>query len=128
MYLSITKQQYHTNTQENKKMQTQKLTKPCRLQIIKKSESNKENLSLIFIEAIEESFSSLISSDYNIFIQLNPYGITKANIQNNIKKFTNVIENQFGLGAKLIKIKIIQLIHQKIQNISYTPRNQCVYP
>jgi hypothetical protein len=126
MYLSITKQQYHINTQEYKKMQKQNLTIPC-LHVIKKSEKNKDDPTSIIITAIEESFSSLINSEYNIFMQLQPYGITKANIKNNIKKFTKIIENQFGLGAKLIEIKIIQLIHQKIQNISYTPKNHDLF-
>ena len=127
MYPSITKQQNHINTQEYEKMQIQNQTKNCCIQIIQKSESNKEYLSLILMESIEEAFLYLIDSECDIFNILEKNGINQKNIQYNIMKFSTIIDSKFGMGAKLIKIKIIELIHRKIQNFSYTPKKHNLF-
>lgn len=130
MYLSKTKQQYNTNTQEDEKnMQIETRTTNCSLQILKKTESYKTNISSILIEAIQESFSSLVKPrKYNIFHYLKKeYGITQENIPKNIEKFVCIIEDQFGPGAKLFEIKMIELIHKKIQNFDYTPKNHNLF-
>lgn len=127
MYLSITKQQNHINTQEYKKMQIQKQTSNYCNQIIQKIDPNKDNLSIILMEAIEEAFLYLIHSEYDILSILKKNGITQKNIQFNIKKFSAIIDNEFGLGSKLIKIKIIEQIHRKTQNFSFIPKKHNLF-
>jgi hypothetical protein len=130
MYSSKTQQQYNTNTQRDEKnMQIKPLTTKCSLQLFIQTDSYKNNISTILAEAIQESFSSLVKSQkYDIFHYLEKeYSITKENIPKNIEKFVNILEDQFGPGAKLIEIKIIELIHKKIQNFGHTPKNHDLF-
>lgn len=108
-------------------MQIQNQATNCCIQIIQKSELNKDNLSVILMESIEEAFLSLSNYEYDICNILEVNGITQENIQYNIKKFSTFIENQFGIAANLIKIKIIEQIHRKIQNFTYTPKNHNLF-
>jgi hypothetical protein len=110
-------------------MRIKTLTTNCSLQLYNQTESYKTIISSILAEAIQESFSSIIKSKkYNIFHYLEKeYNITKENIPKNIEKFINILEDQFGPGAKLIEIKIIELIHNKIQNFNHTPKNHDLF-
>ncbi|MCJ7712998.1 hypothetical protein MUO66_00865 [Candidatus Bathyarchaeota archaeon] len=100
-------------------MQTEKITTNYALPILKQ-----KNETLIIIEAIDESFALFINSKkFNIFIYLEEkYGIIKQNIPENIEKTVNIIETLFGSAAKLIEIKIIELIHKKICDFTYNPQ------
>ncbi len=99
-------------------MQTEKIATNYTLQILKQKNDNS-----IIIEAFDESFALFINSKkFNIFIYLEEkYGITKQNIPENINKIVNILEQLFGSGAKLIEIKIIELIHKKICDFTYNP-------
>lgn len=108
-------------------MQIQKQASNYNYQIIQEKDPNNDNLSIILMEAIEEAFLYLIHSEYDIFNMLKKNGITQKNIQFNIKKFSTIIDKEFGLGAKIIKIKIIELIHRKTQNFSYIPQKHNLF-
>ncbi len=110
-------------------MKIERINSTCTLQLIKKPEFYKDNLSTILIEAIEESFEIFINpKKYNIFNYLEQeYALAKQNIPKNIDKFVSIIENLFGTGAKLIEIRIIELIHKKIQNFAYNPKDHDLF-
>jgi hypothetical protein len=106
-----------------------KLNTNCALQLLEKPELYKYNISSILVEAIEESFAPFMNSKkYNIFHFLEKeYGLTQHNITQNIEKFVGIIEDLFGPGAKLIEIRIIKLIHKKIQNFAYNPKDHDLF-
>lgn len=110
-------------------MQIKNLKMNCSLQILEKTDSYKDNISSILAEAIKESFAPFVNSKkYNIFHFLEKeYGLTQHNIPQNIETFVGIIEDLFGSGAKLIEIKIIELIHKKIQNFAYSPKNHDLF-
>lgn len=110
-------------------MQIKNLNTNCSLQILEKTESYKDNISSILAEAIEESFAPFVNSKKNnVFHFLEKeYGLTQYNITQNIENFVGIIEDLFGPGAKLIEIKIIELIHKKIQNFAYSPKNHDLF-
>jgi len=123
MYSRKTQQQYNTNTQREKKMQIKTLNTKYSIQTSNYIASYKTNIYFIFAEAIQESFSSLLQSQKNsifvlmldIFFYLEKeYGLIKENIPKNIEKFVNILENKFGPRAKLAEIKIMELIHNKL--------------
>jgi hypothetical protein len=108
-------------------MQIKNLSTNCAIQVLEKPEIYKDNISSILAEAIEESFTPFIKSN-NIFHYLEKeYGLTKYNIPKNIEKFVGIIEDLFGTGSKLIEIKIIELIHKKIKNFAYSPKDHDLF-
>jgi hypothetical protein len=80
----------------------------------------------IIIEAVDEVFSSLGQPcKQALYFQLeNTYRIKKQEIPLKIEDFTNAIEQIFGIGAKFIEMKIIEVLHEKTQGLMYFPKKK----
>ena len=70
----------------------------------------------VLLEAIDESFSWLGESEKQAiyFILEKRYKISKQEIPHRIEEFTEAIEDIFGLGAKIIEIRIMKNLFSKM--------------
>jgi hypothetical protein len=70
----------------------------------------------VLLEAIDEGFSWLGESEKQaIYSYLEKkYKISKQDIPYRIDDFTHALENTFGVGAKLIEIRIMKCLFNKI--------------
>jgi hypothetical protein len=101
-----------------------KLKTTCTLQLVKKEpKTSKDKFETVIIEAVDQSFSSLKNIDkqdvYSYFE--NAFKINKEEIPSKIEDFMDAIEQMFGIGAKLIEIRILEEIHKKIQDFMFFP-------
>ena len=72
-------------------------------------------------EAIDEVFTSLgenVKQAIYAYIE-KKQGIKKEQIPNSIEGFTNAVESVFGDAAKLVELKIIGKIQNKVKGFSY---------
>jgi hypothetical protein len=83
-----------------------------------------------FDEAIEESIEAALSllgnvSKEKVYRHLEcTYDLKKENIPRRIGEFAHAFEETFGSVAKLLEIKIIEQLHSKYKNFSYSPMNE----
>jgi len=106
---------------------TTNLNTTCTLQLHeKKQKTCKTSFEATLIEAVDESFSSFGHSyKQAIYFQLeNTFNITKQEIPFKIEEFANSIEQIFGIGARLIELKIIEALHEKIRDFTYFPEKE----
>ena len=97
----------------------------CTLQLSRKDrKSSEDKFNVAIMEAIDESFSSLSNLDkQEIYFHLeNTFKIKKQEIPCRIKDFADAIEQIFGIGAKLIEIRIIEALHKMIPDFMFTPK------
>jgi len=89
----------------------------------RKMESCKGSFEDILMEAVDEGFSSLGGScKQTIYFRLEDcYKIGKHEIPYRIGDFVDVIEQIFGLGAKVIEVRIMQALHGKVRSFRYFP-------
>ncbi len=75
-------------------------------------------------EAVDESLSSLGNfSKQAIYFHLeNAFKIKKQEIPCKIEDFADAIEQLFGVGAKLIELRIIEALHERTQDFVYLPK------
>jgi hypothetical protein len=108
-----------------KTTQTTDLNTPCTLQLREKK-SCEGIFEAIIIEAVDESFSSFGHSfKQTIYFQLeNTYKIKKQEVPLKIEDFANAVEQIFGIGAKFIEMKIIEVLHEKIHDFMYFPKKE----
>ena len=71
------------------------------------------------LDAIDEGFSWLgESGKQTIYFHLETeYKISKQDIPHRIEDFTEALEDVFGLGAKLLEIKIMENLFNKIRHL-----------
>lgn len=100
----------------------------CTLQRRKKQETNEDKFKFSVLGAVEESFSSLSNLDkQEIYFHLeNAFMISKQEIPFRMKDFVDAIEQIFGIGAKLIEIRIVEALHRRIPDFIYTPKRSVV--
>jgi hypothetical protein len=106
---------------------TMNLNTSCTLQLRKKKRKLCEgSFEAIIIEAVDEVFSSFgHSCKQAIYFQLeNTFKIKKEEIPLKIEDFANAIEQIFGIGAKFIEMKIIEVLHEKTQGFMYFPKKE----
>jgi len=97
----------------------------CILQLRKnKQKTNEDKFKAAMTEAVDESLSSFSSLDkQNIYSQLeNAFKIKKQEIPSKIENFAVAIEQMFGVGAKLIEIRIVEAIHKRVQDFVFFPK------
>lgn len=70
----------------------------------------------VLLEAIDEGFSWLGEREKQTiyFFLEKEYNISKHDIPYRIKDFAEAIEDIFGMGAKLLEIKIMKILFTKI--------------
>ena len=92
----------------------------------KESASRKGNFEKLLIEAVDNVFSSLGDScKQAIYFHLKDrYNISKHEIPYRIEDFADALEKIFGVGAKLIEIEIMRALFTKVQDFSYSPKQE----
>jgi hypothetical protein len=125
VYISVTKQQYNTNTGELKKMMAQEslyVMGEIPLQGTQ-SKSRMEVFEELVLGAVDECFSSFGEScKQSIYFHLKECcNINRAEIPSRISEFTGALEESFGPGGKLIEIGIMKALYGKTQNFKYFP-------
>ena len=77
------------------------------------------NFEKKLLDAIDEGFSWLGESEkQTIYFHLETeYKIRKQDIPHRIEDFTEALENVFGLGAKLLEIKIMENLFNKTKHL-----------
>jgi nucleoside-diphosphate-sugar epimerase len=92
----------------------------------KESASRKGNFEKLLIEAVDNVFSSLGDScKQAIYFHLKDcYNVSKHEIPYRIGDFADALEKIFGLGAKLIEIEIMRALFAKVQDFSYSPKQE----
>ena len=103
------------------------LNTSCTLQLRRKKRKSCEgSFEAIMIEAVDEVFSSFgHSCKQALYFQLeNTFKIKKQEIPLKIEDFANAIEQIFGIGAKIIEMKIIEVLHEKTQGFMYFPKKE----
>jgi len=106
---------------------TTNLNTLCQLQLReRKKYSCEDSFDSVMIEAVDEVFSSIgHSCKQAIYFQLeNVFKIKKQEIPLKIEDFTDAIEQLFGIGAKFIELKIIEVLHKKTQGFMYFPKKE----
>jgi hypothetical protein len=101
----------------------------CTLQLSrKKQKPTKEEFKVAIIETIDEIFSSFSNLDkQKIYFHLeNSFKIKKQEIPCKIEDFADAIEQMFGVGAKLIEIRIIEALHKRIPDFMFSPKKGAV--
>lgn len=92
----------------------------------KKSGSSKGNFKKLLIEAVDTVFSSLGGScKQAIYFHLKHcYNISKHEIPYRIEDFADALEKIFGAGAKLIEVEIMRALFARVQDFSYSPKQE----
>jgi hypothetical protein len=106
---------------------TTNLNRTCELQLRERKKNSCEgSFDAIMIEAVDEIFSSFgHSCKQALYFQLeNTFKIKKQEIPLKIEDFANAIEQIFGIGAKFIEMKIIEMLHKKTQGFMYFPKKE----
>jgi hypothetical protein len=96
----------------------------CTLQLSrKKQKPTEDKFDIAISEAVEESFSSFSNLDKEAayFHLENAFKIKKQEIPCKIEGFSDAIEQMFGVGAKLIEIRIIEALHSRIRAFVFLP-------
>ena len=96
----------------------------CTLQLSRKEQKPTEELNVAIIETVDGSFSSFSNLDKEtIYLRLeNAFKIKKHEIPCKIETFVDAIEQIFGVGAKLIEIRMIELLHKRIPEFVFFPK------
>ena len=84
---------------------------------------SEDKFNKTIIDAVDHSFSAFSNLDkQQIYFSLeNNFKITKKEIPCKIEAFTNALEKMFGAGAKVIEIKIVEAIHDKVKGFKFFP-------
>jgi hypothetical protein len=92
----------------------------------KERKSRGRSYEAIIVEAVDEVFSSFGQSCRQaLYFQLeNTFKIKKREIPLKIGDFANAIEQIFGIGAKFIEMKIIEVLHEKTRGFTYFPKKK----
>lgn len=97
---------------------------PIRITSESKKESLKNRLDMTIMEAVDESLASFGESVRKVvYSQLqNNYNLPKQEIPTRIEEFAAAIEGIFGIGARLIEVKIIETLCAKAKGFLYVPK------
>lgn len=86
-------------------------------------ESNLHNhgFNRFLLEAVDEGLSLVgKSAEQTVYFHLEKnFNISRDDIPHRIDEFANALEKMFGLGAKVIEIRIMKKLYKKIGNFKY---------
>jgi hypothetical protein len=104
---------------------TAKPTSTCTLQLSRKNQKPAQTeFNTIIAETVDESLSSFCNLDKEAAYRRleKDFKIKKQEIPSKLEEFADAIEQIFGVGAKLIEIKIILKLHKRIQGFTFFPK------
>jgi hypothetical protein len=104
---------------------TTNLSTTCTLQLRKKKHKPRQNsFETAIIEAVDAGFAPFDQSGKQaIYIHLeSTFKIKKQEIPYKIEEFADAIEQIFGAGAKLIEIRILEVLHERNQDFAHFPK------
>jgi hypothetical protein len=104
---------------------TTNLSTTCTLQLRKTKHKPRENsFETAILEAIDEGFAPFGRFGRQVlYLHLeNTFKIKKQEIPYKIGEFAVAIEQIFGAGAKLIEIRILEVLHERIQDFVHFPK------
>ena len=86
----------------------------------------KNQLDLTIVEAIDESLTSFGESVKQVvYFQLeNIYHVKKQDMPRKIEEFVKTVEGIFGIGARLIEMKILETLYARAQEFAYFPESK----
>ena len=86
----------------------------------------KNQIDMKIMEAIDESLASFGDSvKQAVYFQLQSnYNVSKQEIPTKIEVLAEALEAIFGIGARLIEMKIIQTLHSKANGFLYVPKDE----
>jgi hypothetical protein len=107
---------------------TAKSYSTCTLQLSRKNQNPSDKFENTLIGAIDESLSLFKNLDkQEIYAYLeNAFNIRKQEIPCKIEEVTDAMNQMFGIGAKLIEIKIIETVHKSIPEFIFTPKGSAI--
>jgi hypothetical protein len=90
---------------------------------LNKPDSSDNNFEKLLIEAVDEGLSFMGDSckEAIYFYLKSTFKIEKQEISYKIEEFTNALEKIFGEGSKIIEIRIIRALHQRVNQFNYFP-------
>ena len=90
---------------------------------------NKQNFETTLLEAIDEIFSSFGNNCKRaLYLHLKDnYEIKKKEVPRKIQDFADAIEEIFGAGSRLLEMRIIEALHEKVQDFVYFPQKDLVF-
>jgi len=85
--------------------------------------SSTNDFEKLLIEAVDEGLSSMGESGKEAiyFYLKSVFEIEKHEIPDKIEAFANALEELFGAGARLIEIRIIAALHERVDQFKYFP-------
>jgi hypothetical protein len=111
------------------KKMTKAANQTCILQLSGKNQKPSETkFEATMMEAIDESLGSFGSLDkLEVYRHLeNSFKIRKQEIPCKTEEFADAIGQMFGIGAKLVEIRIIKAVHKRVPEFMFTPRRGAV--
>jgi hypothetical protein len=102
-----------------------KLKTSCTLQFSrKKHKPTQDEFNVAIVETVDGSLSSLCNLDKEAVYSCleNAFKIKKQEIPCKIEGFADAIEQMFGVGAKLIEIRIMEALHKRIPEFVFFPK------
>ena len=94
----------------------------CTLQL--KQRQTEDEFNVAIIDTVDEIFFSFCNIDKDAFYRHleDTFKIKKQEIPFKIAGFADAIEQIFGVGAKLIEIRIIETLHKRIPEFVFFPK------
>lgn len=85
-----------------------------------------KSFKTILLEAVDEGLSYLgKSAKQNVYHHLKHYyGIKEKEIPEKIEEFEKALNDIFGPGSKILQIKIMEKLHQKVKREIKIPNNE----
>jgi hypothetical protein len=86
----------------------------------------KNQIDMKIMEAIDESLASFGDKVRQIvyFHMQSNHNVPKQEIPTKIEELAKALEAIFGIGARLIEMKIIQKLHSKTNGFLYVPKDE----
>jgi len=93
------------------------------VQIRKNQKQSEEEFKAIIIESVDESLASFCNLNKQaVYLHLEEkFNIKKEEIPRKMDKFTDAMEQMFGIGAKLVEMRIIKALHKRIPEFVFFP-------
>jgi hypothetical protein len=122
---------YNTSTVVHKYTRSKQMTKTtnqnatCTLQLSRENQKQTQSkFQTAITETVDQSLSSFSNLDKEAVYSCleNTFHISKQEIPGKIENFADAIEQMFGVGAKLIEIRMVEALHKRIPEFIFFPK------